>query len=983
MATPPTKTASTGSNPTQLQRKIFTRWANQKLIKKNITVKDIVDEIGTGIILVALLETLAEKTCTSKIDKNPKAKPQKIDNCSQALKFVWECGVEMKLKPSAEQLVDGGEQAILGLIWAIMMKYVKIGDDDGEQQLSAKDALLLWASNKVSEYKEIPKVEKFGKEWHDGVIFCALLHKHRPQMIDYGKVNKENKIENLKLSQDVALKYFGLEKYVTPEEIQKLDENSMFVYVSEYYYGIAEQRKLDLAAKRISKVIKLTKENDAMRKEYNETAQKFKERVSRVEKVLEDRTIDNTMAGAKKRIAEFYDYKTKDKNVLLQNQLDLEALYNNLAMRLAHHKRPEFIPPSGLTLKDIAKTVLHLEECEQERKVALHAELNRQIKLVQLDEQHKARFQRLKTWFADKAAYLKTRETILSVSAAELQLRLLEAYGKEFQNVNDTSLDQLKKLTAELAREKYERTAEAQTREKEIIANFEELKGFAKEKKPFLDDALAREQFKDKVRGMNQEHTNQYTEIQNWSNEKEKYLKHKESINSVPEARTQISRLESFEKEKKRTSEVNVAQLKALGKDIIAQEYKTQYSQWKFENPQEIHDREADLDAKFSQLAQLSVEKRKVLDADLAREVEKERLRMEFARLATEFTRWTKESAEDLKVSSFGFTLEEVEAHQAVLKADNDRINKEAGDKQNEAKGVLDKMHQMGANDNPYTTLTLDDLSKSKTTLQGEMDKRNKAFETELARQRANDALCKEFANLADPFVKSITDVKDQITSSKADLEEQLKFVQSKIKTLDADSSKLKPIKDTFAKMEAAGITNNKYTTLTDKDAEVQWEQYKSFLSKKVKMLEEEIEHHKLRGVTQEQFNEIESTFKQFDADKSGKIDKRELKACLYSLGEEKNKAEIEAIMKKYSKDGKGIVYDAFREFMIDLLGVSDTKDDILNSFKLINKGDDAADEEKMSNVMLKEDIQYIKDTAKKAGTGYNYTSWTEDVFSR
>lgn len=32
-----------------------------------------------------------------------------------------------------------------------------------------------------------------------------------------------------------------------------------------------------------------------MKKEYNETSQKFKEHVSRVEKILEDRTIDNTM----------------------------------------------------------------------------------------------------------------------------------------------------------------------------------------------------------------------------------------------------------------------------------------------------------------------------------------------------------------------------------------------------------------------------------------------------------------------------------------------------------------------------------------------------------------------------------------------------------------------------------------------------------------------------------------------------------------
>jgi hypothetical protein len=71
------------------------------------------------------------------------------------------------------------------------------------------------------------------------------------------------------------------------------------------------------------------------------------------------------MAGAKKKIADFYDYKTKDKNVILGHQLDLEALFNNLAMRLAHHKRPEFAPPAGLSLADIAKVVAHLEACEQ------------------------------------------------------------------------------------------------------------------------------------------------------------------------------------------------------------------------------------------------------------------------------------------------------------------------------------------------------------------------------------------------------------------------------------------------------------------------------------------------------------------------------------------------------------------------------------------------------------------------------------------
>jgi len=52
-----------------------------------------------------------------------------------------------------------------------------------------------------------------------------------------------------------------------------------------------------------------------------------------------------------RRIAEFYEYKTKDKGVILAEQLKLEALFNNLAMRLAHHKRPEYVPPPGCSLK--------------------------------------------------------------------------------------------------------------------------------------------------------------------------------------------------------------------------------------------------------------------------------------------------------------------------------------------------------------------------------------------------------------------------------------------------------------------------------------------------------------------------------------------------------------------------------------------------------------------------------------------------------
>lgn len=53
-----------------------------------------------------------------------------------------------------------------------------------------------------------------------------------------------------------------------------------------------------------------------MKKEFNETSQAFKERLTKVEKVLEDRSIDNTMEG--KHILYSISY-SKEPNEELEN----------------------------------------------------------------------------------------------------------------------------------------------------------------------------------------------------------------------------------------------------------------------------------------------------------------------------------------------------------------------------------------------------------------------------------------------------------------------------------------------------------------------------------------------------------------------------------------------------------------------------------------------------------------------------------------
>ncbi|XP_035497944.2 protein-methionine sulfoxide oxidase mical3a isoform X27 [Scophthalmus maximus] len=141
------------------------------------------------------------------------------------------------LKPSqVRHLIDTGESRemrieIENVINSSTPKLAR------NESIARSSKLLNWCQRQTEGYRNV-KVTDLTMSWKSGLALCALIHRYRPDLIDFDSLDERDQEKNNQLGFDVAEKEFCISPCMTGKEMSSVvepDKLSMVMYLSQFY----------------------------------------------------------------------------------------------------------------------------------------------------------------------------------------------------------------------------------------------------------------------------------------------------------------------------------------------------------------------------------------------------------------------------------------------------------------------------------------------------------------------------------------------------------------------------------------------------------------------------------------------------------------------------------------------------------------------------------------------------------------------------
>ncbi|KAI9775177.1 MAG: hypothetical protein M1835_005908 [Candelina submexicana] len=327
--------------------------------------EDALEEPTGGVILIHLLEILGNESLGRYASK-PKLRVQRFENANKSLDFIKSRGIHMT-NIGAEDIVDGNRKIILGLIWTLILRFTI--SDINEEGMTAKEGLLLWCQRKTACYEEV-EVRDFSASWNDGLAFCALLDIHRPDLIDYDSLDKNDHRGNMQLAFDIASKEIGIPDLLDVEDVcdvAKPDERSLMTYIAYWFHAFSQMERVENAGRRVEKFVTNMQGAWEMQSSFEQRMRELLRQVALQRQKWEEAKFEGTYADAKEQATEFSIYKRNQKRKWVAEKSELVGLLGNIKTKMSTYRLRSYEPPPDLRLEVLDQEWSALMSAERKR----------------------------------------------------------------------------------------------------------------------------------------------------------------------------------------------------------------------------------------------------------------------------------------------------------------------------------------------------------------------------------------------------------------------------------------------------------------------------------------------------------------------------------------------------------------------------------------------------------------------------------------
>jgi dystonin len=191
-----------------------------------------------------------------------------------------------------------------------------------EDNVSAREALLRWAKKTTDKYPGV-HITDFTSSWRDGLGFSALVHRNRPDLIDWRNIREIQNRDRLERVFTVMNSEYNVAKLLDVSDVDTNtpDERSMITYISSIYSVFPQPAKFHPL---------MESGSQSQAQEYRTEAQKLLIWCRDKTSMLQERTLDRNLTELRRLLDDLKRLRNVEVPEKQKDKHKLTVLYGQL-----------------------------------------------------------------------------------------------------------------------------------------------------------------------------------------------------------------------------------------------------------------------------------------------------------------------------------------------------------------------------------------------------------------------------------------------------------------------------------------------------------------------------------------------------------------------------------------------------------------------------------------------------------------------------